>query len=151
MAAFCHPHQDGGRFTTSDVGGWYAAVDLETAHRETTNRRAEELREVGAVDLVVQVRDYLADFDCPLHDVRNRDQYVALYDPASHEVSQRFAHALREAGSNGIYYCSVRRPGGECLVAYKPQLVLNVRQAGHYEYKWSGAAGPSVRLLTDAP
>lgn len=151
MAAFCHPHPDGGRFTTAELGGWYAALDLETAHRETTNRRAEELREVGASDLVIQVRDYLADFDCTLHDVRDREKYAALYDPVSHEASQRFASGLREAGSNGIYYSSVRRPGGECLVAYRPHLVLNVRQAGHYEYRWSGSAEPTIRQLTMAP
>lgn len=147
MAAFCHPHVNGGRFTSAQLGGWYAALDIETAHCETIRRRAEEVREVGGSDLVVHVRDYLADFDCALYDVRDREKYAALYDPTNHEISQTLGSRLRESGANGIYYSSVRRIGGECLVAFKPPLVLNVRQGPHFEYRWEGAAEPIVQQL----
>lgn len=150
MAAFCHPHVNGGRFTSPSLGGWYAAFDLETAHRETIFRRTQELREVGAQDLTVQMRDYLADFDCALHDVRDATRYAPLYDPESYEASQLFGVRLRGAGSNGVWYSSVRNPGAECLVTFKPTLVLNARQGAHFEYVWRGSPEPSVRRLSDA-
>src|SRR5882724_1288142 len=149
MAAFCHPHADGGRFTSRSLGGWYAALDLETAHRETIFRRTQELREVGARDLTVQVRDYLADFDCALHDVRDTTRYGRLYDRERYEASQPFGVHLREAGSNGMWYSSVRNPGGECLVAFKPGGVLNVRQGAHFEYVWRGSPEPTVGQIAD--
>jgi RES domain len=147
MAAFCHVPPGGGRFTAPPLGGWYAAFTLATAHRESIHRRTLELLEVGTLDLRVQVREYLADFAATFHDVRRRRRFAALYDPESYAVSQPFGGGLRDAGSNGIVYRSVRDPGGQCLVAFRPRLVRNVRQGAHFEYVWRGRREPEVRRL----
>jgi hypothetical protein len=47
---------------------------------------------------------------------------------------------LRDAGSNGIAFDSVRRGGGECVAVFRPRLVQNVRQSVHLRYAWDGDA-----------
>lgn len=150
MAAFCHPRIGGSRFTGEDRGAWYAAFTLETALAETIYHRTQELREVGAFDTYVQMRQYLAAFDAPFHDVRGNDPaFAPLHDPVSYAVSQDFGRRLFEAGSNGVLYRSVRHPGGECLACFRPPLVLDVRQGAHFEYRWEGRPEPTVRRLDD--
>ena len=145
MAAFCHPRPGGGRFSGSDRGAWYAARTLETAIAESTYHRARELAEVGAFETRMQMRLYHADFRAEFHDLRPRRQaFAPLYDPDSYAVSQPFGRDLLERGSNGIVYRSVRHEGGECLACFRPKLVLNVRVAAHFEYRWEGTPKPVV-------
>ena len=61
-----------------------------------------------------------------------------IYDPSSYTASQRLGRALRDAGSNGIAFESVRRAGGECVAVFRPRLVQNVRQSVHLRYAWDG-------------
>ncbi len=148
MAAFCHPHPDGGRFSDSARGAWYAARTLETALAESIYRRTQELLEIGALDTRVEMRLYRADFRATLHDVRaNKPIFAPLYDPDSYAASQPFARRLLESGSNGVVYRSVRHPGGQCLACFRPRLVRHVRTAGHFEYRWQGSPTPRVRRM----
>ena len=85
--------------------------------------------------------DYLADVACELHDLRGRRMELAdVYDPSSYAASQKLGRSLREAGSNGIAFDSVRRNGGECVAVFRPRLVQNVRQGVHLRYAWDGNA-----------
>ncbi|MGH9613311.1 MAG: RES family NAD+ phosphorylase, partial [Bryobacteraceae bacterium] len=84
----------------------------------------------------------------PFHDVRPRvSENGPYHDPASYTASQELAQSLLAAGSNGVLYRSVRRPGGECIACFRPALVTNVREDGHFEYQWSGAPEPRIRRL----
>jgi len=149
-AAFCHPHPAGGRFTSSVLGGWYAAFELTTAHREVAFHWWSEFTEVGAATGRVEARQYLADFNSTFHDVRDRRRHRALYDPESYAESQAFGARLRADSSNGIVYDSVRHLGHDCLVAFRPKLVRRVRQGAHFEYVWSGGTVPSIRKVPRA-
>jgi len=146
-AAFCHPHPSGGRFTSGELGGWYAAFELDTAHAEVGFHWRAEFEEVGHISGRVEARDYLADFNAAFHDVRDRRRYRAVYNRTSYAKSQQLGGHLRSAGSNGIAYDSVRRPGHTCIVAFRPRLVLNVRQGAHFEYVWSGKPEPAIRRV----
>jgi len=148
MAAFCHPHPAGGRFTSGTLGGWYAAFRLRTAHREVAHHWWAEFAEVGAASGRVEARQYLADFKAAFHDVRDRRRWAALYDPRSYARSQQLGDRLRRHGANGLVYDSVRDPGHDCLVAFRPTLVLAVRQGAHFEYVWTDGPVPRIRLLT---
>ena len=53
-------------------------------------------------------------------------------------ASQKLGRLLRDAGSNGIAFDSVRRDGGECVAIFRPRLVQNVRQSVHLRYAWDG-------------
>ena len=148
MAAFCHPREGGGRFSSGDRGAWYAGRTLDTAMAESIYHRTEELREVGGFETRVQMRVYLADFSARFHDVRAaRPVYAPLYDPRSYDRSQLFGRELLEHGANGIVFRSVRDPGGECMACFRPALVGNVRAGGHYELRWGGTPAPDVRKL----
>ena len=61
-----------------------------------------------------------------------------VYDPASYSASQKLGRELRETGSNGIAFDSVRREGGQCIAVFRPRLVQNVRQSVHLRYAWDG-------------
>jgi RES domain len=149
MAPFCHPAPGGGRFSLENRGAWYAGRTLETAIAESVRHRTRELVEVGAFETRVEMRLYHADFKTALHDVRGRSPaFRKLHDPDDYEPSQALGQRLFAEGSNGVLYWSVRDRGGECLVCYRPRLVLNVRAAAHYEYRWLGSQAPKVRRLT---
>ena len=148
MAAFCHPNPTGGRFNTSNLGAWYGSLKLETAIEETIYHRMREFLEVGRLTGKVCMREYLADFDAEFHDIReDKDVYKPLYDPISYEESQVFSELLRGMNSNGIVYKSVRDKGGDCVVCYKPRLILNVTQGKHLSYVWDGSPRPTVSEL----
>jgi hypothetical protein len=148
MAAFCHPRPGGARFSGADRGAWYAGRTLDTSVAESVYNRTRELAEVGQFDTRVQMRLYHADFRAGFHDIRaNTRRFDALYDPDSYVASQQFARRLLDDGSNGIVYRSVRHPGGECIACFRPKLVLNVRVAAHYEFRWDGKPQPTVRRL----
>ena len=146
MAAYCHPHAAGARFTDSARGAWYAGRDLETALAESTHRRTRELQEVGVLETRVQMRLYHADFDAGFHDVRGAG-WERVHAPDDHEPGRTLGRELFDAGSNGILYRSPRRAAGECLVCFRPKLVANVRPAGHFEYRWHGSPEPQVIRL----
>ena len=148
MAAFCHPHPFGSRFSFGDRGAWYASRDLQTAHAEIIHHRWRELAEIGVTDARLQMRDYIADFDNSFHDIRGDDQrFRNLHDSADYTASQAFARDLLQAGSNGVIYRSVRRAGGECLACFRPRLVTNARQGAHFEYVWRGGPQPETVVL----
>ncbi len=82
MAAFCHPRPGGGRFNGPDRGAWYAARDLETAQAEVAYHRTLELAEIGVWETRLEMRLYLAGFDCAFHDVRpDIPAHIPLHDP----------------------------------------------------------------------
>lgn len=148
MAAFCHPHPSGGRFNDASRGAWYAGLSLGTALAESIFHRTQELAEIGVTDARVEMRQYLADFDADFHDVRRGPEFAALYDPDRYAPGQALARELLAQGSNGVIYRSVRDAGGQCLACFRPPLVLNVRPAAHFEFRWHGGPVPTVRELT---
>lgn len=148
MAAYCHPHPRGARFSDARRGAWYAARTLTTAIAEAVFHRSSEIAEVGLFETRMQLRLYSADVSGPFHDIREGGRaFGDAYRPDSYEKSQALARDLLESGSNGIVYRSVRHERGECLACFRPALVRNVRVAAHYEFRWQGSATPRVTRL----
>lgn len=140
MAPFTHLSPQGTRFTDGHFGAYYAAESIDTAIAETRFHRENFLRATAQPPIQLQMRCYLADVVCELSDLRTRRLDMAdVYDPASYVASQKLGRQLREAGSNGIAFESVRRRGGECVAVFRPRLVQNVRQSVHLRYAWDGA------------
>ena len=87
------------------------------------------------------MRVYAVDLQADLHDIRPLgDSHADLYDPDSYIHAQGLATELRDAGSDGIRYLSVRHQGGECAAAFRPRLLSNCRQERHLCYMWDGSA-----------
>jgi len=141
MAPFTHLSPPGTRFTDGHFGAYYAAESVDTAIAETRFHRENFLRATAQPAIELEMRCYLADVACELHDLRGRRTELAdVYDPSSYAASQKLGRSLREAGSNGIAFDSVRRNGGECVAVFRPRLVQNVRQGVHLRYAWDGNA-----------
>ena len=139
MAPFTHLAPQGTRFTDGRFGAYYAAESIDTAIAETRFHRENFLRATGQPPIELEMRCYLADVGSELHDLRTRRQELtAVYDPASYAASQKLGRQIRDSGSNGIAFDSVRRDGGECVAIFRPRLVQNVRQSVHLRYVWDG-------------
>ena len=153
MAAYLHADEAGGRFTDGTLGAWYCSFDLQTAIKETVYHHALRLSHSKAgYYQTIQMRELRADAEAQFHDIRGRQQELApLYSPTSYAESQPYGVALRRSGSHGICYDSVRRAGGVCLAVFRPHLVLNVMQADHFQYEWTGTETPVVSQLTNIP
>lgn len=139
MAAFTHLNPQGSRFSDGSYGLFYAAGDLETAIAETRHHRAAFLRATAQGPIELDMRVYLADLAGELHDLRGQQaRYPLVYHPEDYGAGQQLARRLRQAGSNGLAYDSVRRPGGACAAVFRPRLLSNARQERHLCYRWDG-------------
>lgn len=141
MAAFTHLNPEGSRFTDGRYGVYYAAIDIETAIAETRFHRVRFLAATHEPPIEIDMRSYASDLDASLHDIRNRQtEMPAIYatDPEDYVSAQALAKQLRDAGSNGIVYDSVRYTGGECAAIFRPWLLAPVKQGAHYCYVWDG-------------
>jgi RES domain-containing protein len=148
-AAFTHTRPGGNRFNGEDRGAWYCAFDVSTAIAEVSYHLTRELEAIGRFENVTDYAELIADFFGPFHDLRGADPAAepALHpDPAiAYPAGQALARRLRiEAGGNGVVYPSARRRGGTCLAAFRPDLVLNLRQAGIWRLEWQGAHVPAI-------
>jgi RES domain-containing protein len=148
-AAFAHVRPGGNRFNGEDRGAWYCAMAADTAISEVSYHLTRELKAIDRFDNVTDYAELIADFVGRFHDLRpldRADDPTLHHDPAiGYPAGQALARRLRaEAGSNGIVYPSVRHAGGTCLVAFRPDLVQNLRQGGIWRLEWQGAPTPSV-------
>lgn len=139
MAAFTHLNPQGSRFSDGSWGVFYAANDLGTAIAETKHHRERFMRATEQSRMELDMRVYLVDLVGNLHDLRGRKRtYPLVYHDESYAVGQNLARRLREDGSNGIVYDSVRHAGGECAAVFLPRLLSNCRQERHLCYVWDG-------------
>lgn len=145
MAAFTHLNPEGDRFTDGSYGVFYAGLALETAIEETKHHRALFLGATDEPAQEIDMRVYAIDLDAVLHDIRGmRAKRPELYDPSNYATSQSFARKLREEGSDGIVYQSVRHESGECAAVFRPRLLSNCRQERHLCYVWDGSGISTV-------
>jgi RES domain-containing protein len=141
MAPFTHLNRAGSRFSDGSYGVYYAADSLETAVAETAYHFARIATDSADAPRYEPMRVLAGPLDCALHDVSSMDaaRRELLFDPTSYTASQPFGAALRDAGSNGIHYPSVRRQQGSCVAVFRPRVVPIPRPAGHLVFHWDGA------------
>lgn len=140
MAAFTHLNPRGARFSTSEFGAYYAGLELDTAVAETSWHREQFLRATRERPIEVDMRAYAAELHCEMHDIRGlQAELPSIYDPSDYSAGQIFGRSLREAGSNGVLYSSVRAAGGSCAAVYRPRCLTNCRQERHLAYRWDGS------------
>ena len=139
MAAFTHLNPEGSRFSDGSYGVYYAAHDLATAVAEVSHHRALFLARTAEPPIDVDLRLITAPLDAPLHDLRGlRRGAAALFDPADYRAGQALGRALRAAGSWGVLYPSVRRPGGLCAGLFRPRALKPATESLHIALHWDG-------------
>lgn len=147
MAAFTHPNPEGSRFSPGAFGVYYAALERETAIRETVHHRARFLALTQEPPCRVEMRSYIGDIAGSLLDICGG--WSELHDPDSYVASQRAGVEWRDGGANGIVYDSVRHRGGHCAALFYPDLVSPVRQGAHLHYHWDGSRITHVTIAEE--
>lgn len=140
MAAFTHLNPKGSRFSNGSYGVYYAAADLQTALRETIHHFENFARDAGDPHREEDMRVLVGTANAEFHDIAMLDagERANVLDPVSCVASQIFAMSLRNQGSNGIVYPSVRNAGGTCVAAFRPKAMGIPRQERHLRYRWNG-------------
>lgn len=139
MAAFTHLNPEGSRFSDGNFGVYYAANDVDTALAETRYHRERFLKRTNESPIEVDMRSYISEINAEFHDIRNqKDSLPELYANADYSASQKLACELREQGSNGIVYDSVRHTGGECVAIFRANIPQPTKPGSHYCFCWDG-------------
>ena len=136
MAAFTHLNPEGSRFSDGSYGVLYLAHTVDTAIAETVYHREKFFMATNEPPIDVPMRCYASGVHGTLHDIRKG--FGAEHDPASYAVSRKFATQLRQQGSNGVIYRSVRHAGGESAALFYPDLASPCVQSKHFLYCWNG-------------
>ncbi|CAG1015652.1 hypothetical protein BURC_01017 [Burkholderiaceae bacterium] len=139
MAAFTHLNPFGSRFADASYGVYYAARTLLTAVREVSHHQAKFLAATGEDPISIDLRCYKALVRRPLHDIRGlQAQWPQVYSRDDYGASQALGATLREKGSWGIAYDSVRDAGGECVGIFRPLALAPAVQGQHVALQWNG-------------
>lgn len=95
-----------------------------------------------------QFREIILTVAADLHDLRSAaGDFLSVLDPESYRTSQALAADLRQMGSEGTIYPSVRDPDGSCVALLYPDGASNPVQGRHLDYHWDGQR---VDLVRDA-
>ena len=139
MAAFTHLNAEGSRFSDGGYGVYYAAQAIETAIAEVSHHRALFLSRTSEPAMDVDMRAISATVDAELHDLRGLGKRGAsLLDPDDYAAPQALARRLRDAGSWGVQFPSVRHAGGLCVGVFRPKALRHARSGAHIALHWDG-------------
>ena len=139
MAAFTHLNPEGSRFSDGSYGVYYAAHDLDTAIAEVSHHRAVFMARTQEPAIDIDLRLIVAPLDARLHDLRGlRRSAPQLYDPDDYAAGRVLGRQLRQAGSWGVLYHSVRRRGGLCAGVFRPRALKPARESAHIALHWDG-------------
>jgi hypothetical protein len=140
MASFTHLNPNGSRFSDGRYGVYYATRELQTAIRETAYHFAVFAADSGDEARYEDMRVLAGRIDADFHDVASLppDARLAILDPHDYAAGRSLGARLREAGSNGVVYPSVRHAEGECVGAFRPKSVHPPSQERHLRYHYDG-------------
>lgn len=140
MAPFTHVSPNWyGRFHDGHYGVYYAAKSIKTALLETMHHRSRIYRaSAEAPGWFSQYRELVGKIDHSFHEIKGIGEDNLYLDANRYDHSQRLAKELRERGSDGIVYPSVRHKGGTCVAAFWPDVIGIPTQGRHFAYHFNG-------------
>jgi len=140
MAPFTHISPNWtGRFHDGVYGVYYAANKSETALAETMYHRSAIYRASQETPgWFSQYRELIGKVDHSFHDMTERDDHADCLSHDDYAPSQTLARDLRQSGSSGILYPSVRHEGGLCIAAFWPDVIGIPLQGRHFAYHFNG-------------
>lgn len=149
MAPFVHVSTDRpSRFTDGTFGVYYAGDRMEVALFETVHHHEKFMTATGEPSgWTSDFSELVGTVDADLHDVRDIAQTVSIYNRDDYSSSQALALELRDQGSNGVVYRSVRFPEGSTVALYWPDIAGIPIQGEHFSYFWNGTSVTQVKNL----
>jgi RES domain-containing protein len=151
-AAFTYTRKGGNRFNSDERGAWYCAWDVMVSVAEVAWHRTRELGYAGTFHDRARYVELLADFIGVFDDLTDEPDHPALHpDPSvGYLQGQVLALQLRQAGSRGLIYPSVRTPvpGGRCLVCFVPDAIQNVRPGASWDLVWEGSPDYTIAAVS---
>ncbi|NQV21881.1 MAG: RES family NAD+ phosphorylase [Rhodospirillales bacterium] len=139
MAPFTHFSRDRPtRFSDGSFGIFYAGDRFEVALKETIFHYENFMRRTAEPASAEDFRELVGIIDHNFHDLRGEERFTDCLDPDSYGVSQALGRRLRDEGSDGIVYPSVRHPAGDAVAAFWPDVVNIPVQGRHFQYQWNG-------------
>ncbi len=150
MAAFTHVNTQGSRFSAGQWGVFYAARERATAMAETRHHHARFLAATQQGPMHLPMRLYHVAIDARLHDLRPAGAVPeAVYDPADYGAARAVGARLREQGSAGVVYRSVRHARGQCAGLFRPLGASACLHAAYLLYAWDGTQFTDVYEKTE--
>jgi RES domain len=150
MAAFTHVNVQGSRFSAGHYGVFYAARQRATAVAETRYHHGLFLAATGEGAMHLPMRLYHVSIEAKLHDLRLEDSVpLAVYSPIHYAVAQALGAKLRQAGSPGVVYRSVRHERGQCVGLFKPRGAVACLHAAFLLYAWDGQGFSDIYEKTE--
>ena len=71
----------------------------------------------------------------------------AVYAKEDYSAARALGIHLREQGSAGVQYYSVRNSGAVCWGLFSPQYVRQIVQCGHYEMIWQNGSISAINQI----
>lgn len=151
MAAFTHRNPEGTRFSDGNYGVFYAAKSLETAVKETVHHVERFMRRTAEPETTLEQRVYHCAISGEFHDIRGlKATLPGVYQPDNYSESQNLGRTLRDDGSWGIVYDSVRDLDGQCVAVFRPPVISPCVQGSHLGYRWDGTRINAVIELSES-
>jgi hypothetical protein len=87
----------------------------------------------------LEMRVLTANLSGSLHDIRGMERNLpGVSSTTSYAVPQELGVRLRQEGSRGIVYDSVRRKGGECVASLRASVLSHCLAPKSLIYEWDG-------------
>ena len=151
MAPFTHVTPDRpSRFSAGGYGVLYVGRTFEVALFETMYHHARFMAATAQPPgWTSQFREIVLDVEAELHDLRAVPANEDVLNPDDYATAQALGAALRDGGSDGVVYPSVRCVGGECAGLFYPDCAARPVQARHLDYHWDGTGVDLYRHAGD--
>ena len=128
------------RFSDGSNGVLYTGRTFEVALFETVHHHGRFMDATKqAPGWTSQFLGIALDIEASLHDLRDADASDPVFSPEKYAAGQALGMALRDSGSDGLVYSSVRYADGDCAALFYPNLASNVREVRQLDYHWNGS------------
>ena len=149
VAPFTHVNPAGSRFSDGRFGVLYLADSVQTAISEVAYHQGRYWSRVPALAYERFVFKALScEFaDISLADLTALPPQHAVYHSEDYSAARTLGISLREQGSAGVQYGSVRNSGALCWGLFSPQYVTQMVQSAHYEMIWQSGSISAINQI----
>ena len=149
VAPFTHVNPAGSRFSDGRFGVLYLAENVETAISEVAHHQGQYWSRVPELAYERFVfRALSCEFsDISLADLTCLPPQHAIYHSEDYSAARTLGSRLREQGSAGLQYGSVRNKGALCWGLFSPEYVTQMVQNAHYEMIWQNGRISAINQI----